>query len=389
MPPVIRILSENPLEQLWLHLSKWESQTLAHKLIVERAQREGRSLAPGLAEAKAQGLAYCLRNAREYLRGPESSFNKRLLNGYYGLMALIGAVLIADPATKYDLPRFEEATKMGHGLNNIDDPTEAFPDAQKVFVTEDGLLVRYLRSVGIDTTDLKLTGRIRTTKDLQGEQRERLLSLDSLLAGVPELHEIYHEVTGRPPLSVELHWASDLNPDPDGLAGAYLKARGELGSSDPYPGGVWLSTGYPGVLTEELAREHLRLPFSRYQSYTDEVTDKTSLAGFLECPENEPWTQHIPLYRSVMTADSFSRPLLGKIFDPLVRHYLLMYALSIIVRYRPSVWREVSEGRHDASLALLTYYHEAFTRVVPQIALERVAGAEVMTMQPGTWNAPV
>lgn len=389
----IKILSENPIEQIWLHLSKWESKTLALRLIRERARQGGVFLDDERADAKAQGLAYCLRNAREYLRDPEASWNKRLLNGYYGLMSLVGAIMIADPASDYDLAKFELAAKMGHGLNNVDDPAAAFPDAQKVYVTEDGLLVRYLASLGVGNRDLKL-GRKDAERALH-TQDPRLMSLDTLLASIPELHDLYFDVTGRRPLSVGVFFHSDLNwnsargDEAGDLVGEFLRAIRLFDPSVEEPDrGVWLGLRSNEVIDEQAARSQFHLPFEKYQTYRDDHDGREYLAGFLPASSSANWKSSMGAYGSAMADTVYAAPLVGRITDTIAVHYCLMYALSIIVRYRPSLWREISEGRHDDYFALIKYYFEAFVRVVPELALGRIADASVHASRPGAPTGP-
>ena len=111
MPNKIRILSENPIDQLWLHLSRLESVPLARKAVAARAEQTGQDVAADVLDRKALGVAYALRSAREYLEQPPESKTKRVVSAYYGVMSFLSAILIADPATKYDLTELEAATK--------------------------------------------------------------------------------------------------------------------------------------------------------------------------------------------------------------------------------------------------------------------------------------
>lgn len=359
----INIMSENPIEQVWLHLMKWESTTLAFKLIEERAkQNQLDHQDPAVRERignKARGLAYCLRNARDYLHDPGSSWSKRLLNGYYGLMSLMGAVLIADPASSYDLKRFEEATKMGHGLNNIDDPTLGFPESQKVYITEDGLFVRYLKWLGLSPRTLAVTGRVRDMTQLTPEQCSHLISLDTLLASIVELGDFYQEVTGKAPLSTAVPVSRKSGPMDSTWAGvpSILKQQRAIQVNRP-------QQGFSGTFS---------LPVSPGKQL--QVTDLVGAVNTTEAGQN--------LYRSVMALPHYVQPLLQSINDVLAMHYCLMYQLSILVRYRPSLWREISEGELDAYFSLIKYYQGVFLRVVPEIALEKIAQARLNIIAPG------
>jgi hypothetical protein len=78
------ILSENPIEQIWTHLSLWESRELAKKLLAERATDQESELSDEQLKAKALALSYCLRNARENIRSVQVSTTLEIVANYYG-----------------------------------------------------------------------------------------------------------------------------------------------------------------------------------------------------------------------------------------------------------------------------------------------------------------
>ena len=63
---------------------------------------------------------------------------------------------------------------------------------------------------------------------------------------------------------------------------------------------------------------------------------------------------------------------------------VLLYALSIIVRYRPSLWRRVQEGDLDHMRVLIEAFLVAAERVLPEQFLEKVSGRRSVAKQPGT-----
>ncbi|HXK19048.1 MAG TPA: hypothetical protein VNG33_14650, partial [Polyangiaceae bacterium] len=62
----------------------------------------------------------------------------------------------------------------------------------------------------------------------------------------------------------------------------------------------------------------------------------------------------------------------------------LLYALSIVVRYRPSVWRRVQEGDLDHMRALIEAFLVAVERILPQQFLEKIIGRRVFVKMPGS-----
>lgn len=134
----IQILSETPIEQIWSYLSLWESEAAARRLIEQRGQRQGLVVEDRRLADKARGVAYCLRNARECLRLDEKAWIPRIVAKYYGTMWLLSGIMIADPASPYDLPELERVTKHGHGLSNVVDERSGFPASELVYLRDSG-----------------------------------------------------------------------------------------------------------------------------------------------------------------------------------------------------------------------------------------------------------
>jgi hypothetical protein len=64
------LLTEEPLEAIWLRIRQLQSTTLAQKLIARRAQASGVALAPDILRSKAEGVAFALRNASDSFQAP-------------------------------------------------------------------------------------------------------------------------------------------------------------------------------------------------------------------------------------------------------------------------------------------------------------------------------
>ena len=61
-----------------------------------------------------------------------------------------------------------------------------------------------------------------------------------------------------------------------------------------------------------------------------------------------------------------------------------LYALSILVRYRPSAWRRIEGGDQDHYLALVQASIAVWERLLPEHFLQSIAGETVHTLQPGS-----
>jgi len=65
--------------------------------------------------------------------------------------------------------------------------------------------------------------------------------------------------------------------------------------------------------------------------------------------------------------------------------FTVLYALSIIVRYRPSVWRRVQEGDLDHMRALIEAFLAVVERVLPEQFLLSVTDSKIYVKQPGSF----
>jgi hypothetical protein len=61
----------------------------------------------------------------------------------------------------------------------------------------------------------------------------------------------------------------------------------------------------------------------------------------------------------------------------------LLYALSITVRYRPSIWRRVQEGDLDHMRVLIEAFLAVVERVLHEQFLEKVTDQRTFAKQPG------
>jgi hypothetical protein len=115
------LLSEAPVEAIWLRLRQLQSVTLAQRMIRERAGRDNIELDAVTIRSKAEGVAYALRNASDYYRTRDiASVSQKVLNLYYGSLAFAFAEILASPTGISTLTGLENSTKQGHGLYTVD-----------------------------------------------------------------------------------------------------------------------------------------------------------------------------------------------------------------------------------------------------------------------------
>lgn len=384
----LRILSENPIEGIWTQLSLWESERLARKLIAERADEAGIEIAAELIDRKALALSYCIRTARENIRAPFVGLTVSSVCNYYGCMWLAAAVLASDPSNNVDLARLEDYTKRGHGLGNLASETGDFPDNEYLYVRESGFFREFLKANGTEKSILAgialSGGRVPPLAEMSAEQRQRLLPLDALLARIPEIRPLYEYVTGRTGLSFDLAHSSSNYDE------AIKDAQQSGTYNTAFPRRVrnytWLTISGSSQLSKAHIQEH-GPPLSELE--WGNYAGRTAWRAKLSHPIDTFWYRNIDLHRSAMSGTCWIKPLFGTVSDIFAIHLMLLYALSILARYRPAVWREVLEGQRDEYRALIMGYHNVFQRVLPELALRRISARELHVTMPGSFTAPL
>nr|WP_289844095.1 YaaC family protein [Treponema denticola] len=82
-------------------------------------------------------------------------------------------------------------------------------------------------------------------------------------------------------------------------------------------------------------------------------------------------------------------PLLKEVNDPIAINYMLLYTLSIIVRYLPDMWYEIVQGKYANIGRLIDYYISIYDHVIPHQMLERITGKKLYLSFPGGFDSPV
>ena len=79
------------------------------------------------------------------------------------------------------------------------------------------------------------------------------------------------------------------------------------------------------------------------------------------------------------------RPIFGTVDEYRAVCVALLYGLSIVVRYRPSIWRRVQEGDLDHMRVLIEAFLAVVERVLPEQFLEKITARRVFAKQPGSF----
>jgi hypothetical protein len=104
----------------------------------------------------------------------------------------------------------------------------------------------------------------------------------------------------------------------------------------------------------------------------------------IDHPGKQFWWEALRIHHSPFERDALIRPIFGVIDEYRAISVALLYALSIIVRYRPSIWRRVQEGDLDHMRVLIEAFLAIVERVLPEQFLEKVTAQRVSAKQPGS-----
>lgn len=211
-----------------------------------------------------------------------------------------------------------------------------------------------------------------------------LTNLFELFARIPEIKEGFEYATGaRSPVFKAYHSSKNMSEDSEKRRGwnpfdPSVNPRNERDYT-------WI-----GIADADVPEEHVKQfgpkleDIEKYKLVGPEIWH-----GKLKHPPGAMWYNYIKLYRSAMSQTSWINPLFGVIDDPIALHLMLSYQISIMSRYRPAVWREIIEGKHDLYRTLIALYNQAFPRVITELVMQMISGRNLHIVTPGSFNAPI
>ena len=378
------LVAEDVSEMVWLRLQRLTSVTLCKKLISERFK----GVESSLLDKKAEDLASSVRSALGYWHRGYTDLNARILSRYYGLLQLSIAEQVASRDPDNILERVQGRTQYGHGLFTVTDPNDLFPGAYNIGLLTRGYFLDYAKFNNIQFDDLVFEQRPRNWTDAtSGARRSKIVSLSDLFRRVPELQYITREYLDQPPLS--FHVAYSL-----------LNATQRFPHHrDPE---FYLGKSGPEVSEDENGQEETGIAIYRQdEEFSPEflnaldlpITHITSenvpgqqwgphFVGVIRHGVGTPWHQVLKPHYSRYCPPTIIAPLWKTIFDPLIINFLLLYGLSIIVRYLPDTWYRIQHGSLDHFRELLEHYFLVVDNVLPGLMYERITGVRLIIKRP-------
>ena len=356
--------------------NSFRSVKLAEKLVQRRAEKEGVSLSREAIYSKATGIAYTVRNALDYLVSTSSDkLNRRILSLYYGTIALAQAEMLASEQGPNDLDQVEKMTKQGHGLYTLPGPNGGFADLH-VGVQANGFLPKWVKFLGHDTT-IYPHKRAKSLEELGHGQYppETFCSVRDLFASMPEIEDLFAEIFDGPPRWISVAYDNDSNMRWSSLHttsnkanstyGLFIDRSGEI-SVDGLKGAGW--------------------PLAEIQRVNDYKNTGIAFRARVDHVGHDIWWSALPTHSSpFVNGTTILFPTVGNLREYRTIATVTLYALSIMVRYMPSVWCRVEGGDEDQYLALVTAALAVWERLLPEYFLESIAGERVRTAQPGSF----
>lgn len=367
-PDYIRLLSEEPIDAIWLRLRQLQSRTLAEKLVKARADREGAGLSPEVVSAKAIGIAFALRNASDYFSvADKKNISQRVLNLYYGVMALASAEMLAAPRGASSLAEIEQSTVQGHGLRTVPGADESLETISVVPIGQ-GFFADWLRVAGVEMLvyPAKPPKKYEELAEIDANFK---ITLEELFSSIPELGDLLMAIFSIAPRFAQIHIDQVSN-------------MGLLGPAGKNVDRVYVELiDASATMTKEDVAGFWG-PLSEIEPVSSKYAGRVFRAA-VEHGGRNPWAA-MNTHTSPFTKPTVIKPVFGVIREFRMICLILLYALSIVVRYRPSLWRRVQEGDLDQFRALIEAFLEVAERVLPEEFLETITSQKVHANQPGS-----
>jgi hypothetical protein len=326
----------------------------------------------------AEQTAWAVRSALGYWEAGHVGLNARVLSRYYALLQISIAEQVASPDSTSDFQEVQRHTEAGHGLSTLSGPDGKFPGNYYVGCSKRG---HFYEHQGINLERFAFGGRPTGFPSAKPDQIARLVSLADLFARIPELQTTIDEYLDVSPLSFHVGHASRNMEQQIKTAQAHVRKTGEL-TFNP-PSGEAVKTSYVAIYpqSEKVTIDYLSslgLPFTDPEVEIYPVSGMKYFVGKLVHSADKHWHESVDLYKS----GSYIVPLWGTVRDSFILHFIILYSLSIVVRYLPSLRHDIEDGALNHIRALIEHYLAIIDHVLPRLAIERITGRRLSIAQP-------
>lgn len=365
------IQSENPINQIWSRIRQFKTKGLAKKLIVERYSSIGATYSDEIASKKAEGMAFCIQNACDYFEAAsEQKLNQRIVSLYYGAIAFASAEMLASPEGASSLDEVEKMTKFGHGLYTFDSIDDNSFEGFVVGVLSNGFFKKWVEFLGADVSSFPAK-KPKKSEDVDLSKNE-VTTLIELFSRIPELEDLFLLVTDSPTNWLTFNYDSEAN--------------GSLGLNEPRLRESYVTINDISCSKSKEDIAALALPLDQIEYQSSEYPG-LHFKALVKHPEEAFWHGVLKQHSSPYTSSSIIIPAFGSVGEYRAICVALLYSLSILVRYRPSIWREVVSGKHENYLALIEEFLDVYERLAPQEFFENLLSKQVYVTQSGSMFA--
>lgn len=235
---------------------------------------------------------------------------------------------------------------------------------------QNGFFKKWVEFLGCDTS-LFPSKKPRKPQDVDSSS-EYVTTLIELFSHIPELEDLLRMVSDTP-----TNWLI-FNHDSEANGRDFFSAKT---SRDTY---VTINDIACSKTVKDIAK--LKLPIEQIE-YTSSEYPGLHFKALVRHPKHEYWHGAIKQHHSPFTASSYIIPIFGDVSEYKCITTVILYALSILVRYRPSIWREVVSGKYENYLALTDEFLSVYERLAPEKFLESLLGTRVTVAQSGSMFA--
>lgn len=361
----IYIIEENPMEQIYTQLRALTSREVAEKSVERYDSILHTELSEEDIRLKAEGVSYLVQNAIDYFDNASTeNLIQRMLNLYYGTLALMEAEMLIYGSTYKRLGEIEKVTRNGHGMATFGDAAAGLDDFY-VGVLRQGLFQAWLSHRGVDVSDFPDSRKKMETSEFK-------ISLSRLLYCIPELENILMEVDeGFHPGYVFPYYDIGVNS-----AGFSKEIHYQRKFSGSYIHMIDMSKR-----AEKDLMQHIPGRITVVGKYKDPHSDSEGWTAFVRHEAGGHPSDEYHVHKGLSTS-MVLRQLFGRTNDWEVYAVMILYASSIIVRYMPNMWAQITHGNLDRYKAVFYQFSRVAERELTQIFLEALTGKHVVIRHP-------
>ncbi|EEX94062.1 hypothetical protein VIA_001220 [Vibrio orientalis CIP 102891 = ATCC 33934] len=380
------IIANDPNKLVWLRLKQLASVEVCKNLIKDKCNRLGHTLTEEIIARKSVGLASAVDSALGYWQEKPTSLNSWVLSRYYALLQLTIAEQVSSSSNQSDLASVQKHTEQGHGLaiwlKGIENPLD-----YRIYGLKGGHFYSYAKHLGLAPKVWSADKRAKDDSDLKSSPS---ISIKELFQFIPELEPVLYSFIQESSCCLHIGHSSENSRYEEEIRTQNM----ELGLFNwDVPKRSFTYVDIYENLDNPINLELIlstKIPLNNISVTSNECSSEGAIyTGTLTHEKGQLWWSEIEHYKSSFTGSMFVSPMFGQVNDVVVRHFFLLYGLSILVRYTPDVWHEIKAGSYDNIGSLIEYYLTTFEEVIPLLMLDRITGKVHSTAQPGSMQSLV